>query len=278
MKSDNVFRFVTIRPPRKSNEAQLQIIAEQDAEEAAREFDSAVQKRVRSDNVNMEEAQRNHAKAVFASSQYFRNSREWIKWAEHKPAVMSHLINAAERGLKRYKDDTALLLKIIYAQDLDIADFVNDMRFKEMRRSIWTSFYSVAIHPEEHIDDLAEIEEWIRFASLLSSVLKESEFKRKASKLLRRRPAVPLNLLRVKFEPNIEPSATDQRIRTELAEVKILNRQIQNLKATKGVIESMVYERRCATAEHLPKNLRPGAPSPFWTETAGECIVGRFGP
>lgn len=233
-KTENVFKFVAIRNPKKSKESSVNF-----SEDSS--FIYTVRRRV--DNTrSFEEARLEVATEYINSERYVTRNPWWRKLLPLEPLVVQLLKRASN------SDRTFLIREIerLLSQTLNsrilLQNFVESDTFRQKKQDLWHSYYSNLMLNYRRSQDRETLTFWIKFFELLQHFQNDSKFFSLLQNFDTLRLAVPLELLRRTESvggdspaSNEDLTSIQQRKRRE--EVQTVKDDIEQLKTAKTEIE-----------------------------------------
>ena len=202
MKSTNVFRFVSLRPPNVAPVTTEFSVADR---EAAPAIVDKVKEETRR-RKNYEAARHEVGRQILESDDYFVRSPLWEEIRPAWPKVrelLSALEAAKDPAHDDFADEAEDLLKGRLGDKFDLDKWLKGDEVVARARVLWKSYYA-AVLTELRGQDRGEILDWIRFLHLLALRGKPERFAAAARRATRLRAAVPVEL--VALEPTPPPA------------------------------------------------------------------------
>lgn len=161
MKTENIFKFVAIRPPKKKNEEESFIV---------KHDNSAFEKMIEDTGMQKSEV----AEEVMKSSQYFSRIEE-LQPLLRKEYNLKFFIKESKQKAKAIKDIPGFVLSTVnvlhsMVPAFDLSQFIQSDRYEEIKTQLWNSLYSIYILRFENPPDKDRIVFWIRAFQLFDSI------------------------------------------------------------------------------------------------------------
>lgn len=214
MKADELFRYVAIRPPSLSQESSVYTPTENAiADTTIRKIDEKINAGIESTKARQETGYE-----MVKSDRYYKNNPLWknlsLYWVDANNIVKVvsrtgnrdefldltyHLFKKAFKE-KDHEDNLGNIIELLQEALGDyvfLARFVKSEDFKNLKDSIWTSYFSTVLIQDDLLANREETISWIRFLYLLEiAVQEEIDFKNVAKKIKHVRPTVPINMIK----------------------------------------------------------------------------------
>jgi hypothetical protein len=242
MLPENVFRFVSVRPPQTREPDDLRSIEEHTA---SLEIVAAVERERSQNDKSGAEARRSVGDKIIASSYYFRNHPGWLKfrrgWAEFT-RLISNLSDISE--VDGFIFEAQRLLGELYGGNVELGTWLESDEFRELKRTLWKSYYANVLSPWRSPSDREEMVFWIRLFRLFDMAMDGQDgYAGFAAILPKSRPTVPAVLFRPDPEP---PEIESPQPASRLDErIQFLEEEINKLETTRNQV-NILYQKKLA--------------------------------
>jgi len=222
MKSDNVFRFVSVRPPTIEKK-----ISELEGDEVSiQEVDSLIREQMAKDKTP-EAARLAAGRELIRSNRYFiaeEPIRTFVA-ASNKAQTLVQT-QTSHPNFHSFQDTVLQLLTPINPQHLKLDKFLISSEYRAAKQSFWRSYYATVLAPAERPQDRQLLVLWLLVFYLLESP-DDTQFKEHLSNLDTTRPAVPFLFFAETNapEPPVEPLPRPERERLRALETRIASLQ-----------------------------------------------------
>ncbi len=202
MKADNIFKFVSVRPPRTVDF--VHSYGERGAQGISdvTEWIAKALAREESKGLSDEDARANVASTVVNSVDYFSKDQYWssllIRWASIAQIVKMH---RAAPDLHKFKSDVMSFLAEVYGGEQPYDAFMKSEQFNDLKRKIWRSYLGSVMKKTILSREQRDIARGLRFVWLLEHTGSEDDFAQALRGWNRFRPSVPRDVLPTKSKP-----------------------------------------------------------------------------
>jgi hypothetical protein len=258
MKSEGVFRFVSIRPPVAAPDDRGVELRE---EVVARELLDRIDE-LEDTGSDPQDAREQAAREVFEGESYIAVYPRWPRLRREHRAMRRLLWEASrDEDAESFRRDAQTLLRRVFGEDFELSRADRDDRVTELVRRLWLAYYVNVMLPAERPVDREPLIDWLRFFALLGPAHEgDRAFREALAELVHARPVVPFGLLapdriagenaRGAEEEEEEEEEGEERDRR--AEVV---REIQTLQESRHFLES-IHRRKRARLDILAQRER----------------------
>jgi hypothetical protein len=185
VKSDNIFRFVSLRPPLRADPA------DNPEETPAREEILKALEEIRKHGKGTDEDKRKEVgKRVVEGDGYYDKDAEWAKLRPLDPKLADFLKQAKTQDRTAFRAAADSLLKQALGAAFDLDQFVGSASYASLQKVLWHSYYGNVLAISARPADRAQLARWIVFLWLFEAGTDE-EFRKRAKRIGRARPSVP---------------------------------------------------------------------------------------
>lgn len=250
MKTENIFKFVAIRPPKRKNTAESFVVHFDN-----RTFQDKIQQKV-SEGMQYYEAQNVVAREVVNSPQYF------TKIAELQPLFgaesrLKDFLKSEKLKAKDIKDISAYVLSTIdnlksIIPGLYLNQLLQDPSYETIKKQLWNSLYSNYILRAQSPTDKDRIVFWVRMFQVFDAV-KSGDVSSFFERLLHFNQMLPA--LPKEYIFSAQPSgASDLKVQTVIdkkenedsrrEKIRILKNEIERLKDMKIKLRNLFEQKK----------------------------------
>jgi hypothetical protein len=239
MKTDNVFKFMTVRSPVPTNEGNP--FFPRGPEYA---FDPGLLEPNQPTHLNIvgpSMVRRDQGRAIVESEEYFANDASWAKLRIYEAKARELIVQEIpDPDANRYQNHAGALFSEALGSTNVMARLLTAPKYLKMWRSMWISYYATILAPDLRPQHRKELVTWIIFFHLAElSVNQPDRFMQVAAHPWRVRPAVPLNFYR---STQVEDTPTETTSTTESSADKervALSADLALLKSAKDFVEKI---------------------------------------
>lgn len=202
MKSDNIFRFVSIRPPGDDEIIERVPGDEGVIEEVGRRLTHNLGRR----GTTRSEAATETGREIINSQDYVL-ARDWGHDVLANAYNVHRLLRQAqqERDWKAFQEEARKILAPPPSSKMTAEAFIKTDAFADVERTLWRSYFATVLNPYERPKDAESLSAWLVFLHLLKSTSTQ-EFSTRAERVQRTRPAVPASFF---FDGPAPPSTSE---------------------------------------------------------------------
>ena len=244
MKSDNVFKFVSVRPPKKKETDDMVVIPDDNS--IIKEIITELGNITNNKDVSLSEARLIIGEKLFNSDRYFTNNSHWKRFLSLLSEVFS-LLKEIQGGLplEKFRYKAVSILRKIYGEEFTLEKFVPSDEFRALRDSIWTSYYANVLSPMSRPQDRQDIVLWIKFFYLLETIGDEACYARIAAQINRPMPNVPFEFYKTEItvRPHEEPGEENDDETARLKEIKRIRELITKLQTILALLKRLYAEK-----------------------------------
>lgn len=260
MKTDNLFKFVSVRPPKPSGEDKLFF-----PEGPGYTFEAPPDSWSPTHGNNAPSppmARRVAGAAIINSGDYFQNDASWKKLRPQRQRAREIIARQSpEPDMAIFQQEAGQLFAETLGSTSVLPRLLKAPRFKAIKQTLWVSYYALVLAPELRRQDLEELLGWICFFHLMElSVDDPDGFKKVALHPRRVRPAVPIYFYKPKEAQPIEVEAPPRRVDPVAKDKAAISGEMALIKDAKGFIEKAYNQklRKFRNMRFKPSS-RPGA-------------------
>ncbi len=235
MKADNLFRFVSIRPP--TAKKKIGLLTGDD--KTVTEIDDLLKDKLEGDNLQPGEARLAVGHDLIMSNHYFA-AEEWsaglVACAVQAQALLQEVEQAL--NLESFQDKALELLAPVNRAGRQLKWFLDSDKYLNFKQSLWRSYYATILNPYERPRDREIITTWLLLLHLLESETEE-EFRSRVQRLRHTRPALP-SIFLAKAPPSKDATHPQERpedptqkkvaeIRERIIQLDLARRALNNL-------------------------------------------------
>ncbi|NMH89564.1 hypothetical protein [Flavivirga algicola] len=255
MKTENTFKFVSVRPPQK--------VPEINPKYDLTGIRSVLREKLSKSNNFKEKAKL--AKAYQSSNIYFKNSNTWAAYAPNLDRI-EKIIESAD-NLNNANDLKAFKEKLVKEIGVDVK--VIDKDFSNLKEQVWDSFYANLLSNESP-EDRDIIVRWIKLLRLWEGINSEMIVNEKielVNSYNKLTPIIPKELFNKDRDDSKEIDSSKETDRSYLSRVKAIQvkrKEIEKLNHAKKEVEDIFTSKlkthikddlKCKDTKHVDKNL-----------------------
>lgn len=185
MKSDNIFRFVSLRPPLRADPTTHQNPREdQVGPDVIRELERA------GDERDPDAARKHVGEAIVSAEDYYGRDRDWARLRPFAARFFALGRLAQEEERQAFLRETEALFREVYGDDFSLQAFLVGELFARLKAKAWRSYYGNVLAVTKQPADRGPLSRWLTFFWLLEAA-NEDDFRQRAQRLGRARPSVP---------------------------------------------------------------------------------------
>ena len=196
MKTDNIFKFVSLRAP----VTQDRIIRLSGNESAKKSIGGLLST---TDPSMKPEARRTSVGAAVVSGDSYFLKSEIGRVMARKAAALRALLQV-QRTRPDKPSFVAGIEKLLDGVTVSLTDFLQSGEYSKVDESLWRSYYGLILAPTVRPQDREIIVDWLRAFYLLGSE-DDATFARRASEIHKVRPALPFDWFAIQEQPKTKP-------------------------------------------------------------------------
>jgi hypothetical protein len=209
VKTDNVFRFVSIRPPGNPETNGKRMEVREDT--VRQDVLNQLSEQMTADRGNLDVARLTLGARLIASDDYYLRSSDWSPLVPLGPGIDPILTRALTSDLAAFRTEADSLLARGLGPGTNVDSFQESAISKRLIRSIWMSFYANILHPYVRPGDREDIRRWIYFLTLITTTKDEAAYNDLAPTLPTLRLSVPVLFYKLNLAPERpEPPLIDE--------------------------------------------------------------------
>jgi hypothetical protein len=268
-KTENVFKFAVIRTPQIEEKTSRRTIRF-DNQQWVNRIIGLVK-----GNVTLDDARKRVSHEFMNSSSYFLRAPNWQPFLAHQTEIQSLLKAPANEA--EFTSFLNALLKQINPNFNSWNKFVDSTEFKELKQSLWHSYYSNIALINHRPQDRPRIEFWIKFLYFLEKLNGKDSFKELTDTFNNWSLIVPNQLVQAvaiatpteesEGTPNTPISSTNSmEVKKTIGQLQTVRRQIEQVFHAKLAEASKQEEDQSTPNSGGSKNAKKGP----WILTAKE--------
>lgn len=249
MNTENLFKFVAIRTPQAGEESSSSTVSFDH-----RQWVSRITGLVTED-VSLEDARKRVSNDFMDSSAYFLRSPRMKSFLDFQ-AEIQRLLKISENETQ-FKSSFNSLLKQINPNFSSLEDFVASKEFKQLKESLWHSYYSNIALVDRRPQDRPELEFWLRFWHFLERLAAGNDFRDLIKNFNNWSLVAPNQLIRtVKTREAVEPLDDNSEDETSLIisnKIAEARKTIAQLRTTRKHIIKVLHSKLAEAKENDAK-------------------------
>lgn len=193
MKTENVFRFVSVRGPvRAARDEDVFMSGDAVRDEVVKLLHGLAA----SERKSLDDARLKLGKSLLAGETYYRRDAAWRRLLSHAPAMANAVAEVRRnRSVGVFKQAVAQILTLAFGQEVGVDAFL-DGAFKGMKATLWRSYFATVLAPYDRPEDRDETLWWLKVFDLLAATTDGARFGKLLDAYDRLRATVPLEFYR----------------------------------------------------------------------------------
>lgn len=238
MKTENVFKFVSVRTPKKADREGPHFIRE---DEVHKDLAEELNKISHENEIPYNEASLMLGKSLVESESYYLNSQNWQLILPLQSDVENLLTDTFdEPSLNEFVTEASRLLEPVFGEASNLEQFLNNDEYQVLKRELWTSYYANVLNHSIHPEAREDLTFWIKFFHLLESTASEKTFISAISLFNEMRPSVPITFFQAEeAQPKEEAPPKDDPHKKRTDEIKAIRERITKLHETRRFLNEL---------------------------------------
>jgi len=278
MTANNIFKFVSIRPPILKTGRDSRFIKD--------DSERAVVEKLRkgfSKTHDLDGARLSLGAEMMDLPSYYSNDSDWESlrpWTSDAAAILQDL--AESEDLRQFEAGAESLFRKALEAD-SLRAFLASKTFANLLSVLWPSYYATVLDPYPKAQDREEMVVWLQFFALLKLIDDARALKAAARQILSIRPAVPIEFYRLS-DPNrskLSPEAPRERPDPNREKIERMKEDLTALEAARNHLTSKYAAKIDAFQFHaLERHAAPldAAPRTAALRAAHAEVAGRREP
>jgi hypothetical protein len=247
MMNEDLFRFISLRPPAYTKQADEDFIAET---AVATRLSNRIKAESKRSNKSTAETKLLLGNEITGARDYYTRHLRWAQLLG-KPSQAKEILALCQKvplDLNHFKDAVDSLLRVFLSLQTRKPIHLSKASRKKLLHTLipilWQSFYGAVMAERNTGQELEDLSEWLRLVHMIALIDKPATFQKVAPKIHTMRPAVPKSLISRSSEGTTKPATTvpGGLIDSHANTAKNLAVQVQNLTKVSSWLQQM-YSR-----------------------------------